>query len=269
MNVENPNQRARSLYTTEEYIVKNPSLHKHDSLWKVSLIVPLIDVLATCYNLLDGREISILDVGGGAGVVLRETAFYVARTYSVRVNKLALDLSPGMLEIQKEYNPDLQKAVNEDICRTSLSAKVADLTLMIDVLEHVPDPIAALEELNRISRFVIFKVPLEDNLVLKIGNCLSGGRLRDRAIRDMGHINVYNFSRLKYDTEKYTGRVLYSDFANLSGYLRNSESYKSSMRLWDKLRHLAAASLFRVSPRVCASVFTDFAVILAQCDQHS
>ncbi|GAI48024.1 unnamed protein product, partial [marine sediment metagenome] len=39
---------------------------------------------------------------------------------------------------------------------------------MVDVLEHIPNPTAALKELRRISQYIIFKVPLEDCLILKI-----------------------------------------------------------------------------------------------------
>ena len=42
-----------------------------------------------------------------------------------------------MLEIQEKRNPDLKKALNEDIHKTSLDSKEIDLSLMIDLLEHV------------------------------------------------------------------------------------------------------------------------------------
>ena len=143
----------KNLYLEGDYLRKNPSLHKIDSTWKTTKIFPLIDQYFI-YN--KKRGISILDVGGGAGIILNSVANYITKYYNVKVNKLALDLDINILNIQRQRNPDLKKILNEDISSTSLKNKEIDLTLMIDVLEHIPNPIIALEELKRISNFVIF-----------------------------------------------------------------------------------------------------------------
>lgn len=119
-----------------------------------------------------------------------------------------------MLEIQKKMNPNLKRALNEDIRKTSLDNKEIDLTLMIDVLEHVPNPTEALQELRRISKFVIFKVPLEDNLTLRVSNFIRRGETR-QPIETIGHINVYKFGKLKNEIEKYIGQILYHYFTNV------------------------------------------------------
>jgi len=72
-----------------------------------------------------------------------------------------------MLDVQRKNNPDIKQTLNEDIRHTSLRDKHIDLMLMIDVLEHVPNPEEALEEARRVSHFLILKVPLEDNLLLR------------------------------------------------------------------------------------------------------
>ena len=72
-----------------------------------------------------------------------------------------------MLDVQRKNNPDIKQTLNEDIRHTSLRDKHIDLMLMIDVLEHVPNPEEALEEARRGSHFLILKVPLEDNLLLR------------------------------------------------------------------------------------------------------
>jgi ubiquinone/menaquinone biosynthesis C-methylase UbiE len=77
----------------------------------------------------------LLDVGGGAGVILSAVSTYIERNYSMKVNKFGLDLSPAILKIQKKRNPDLKKALNEDIYKTSLTDKEVDVTLLIDLLE--------------------------------------------------------------------------------------------------------------------------------------
>ena len=122
---------------------------------------------------------------------------------------------------------------------------------MIDLLEHVPNPTEALEEAKRISKFVIFKVPLlEDNLLLRTWNFINRGKHRQHAIVDWGHINIYNFSKLKNQIEKHTGQVLDFYFTNVFEYMRNSEHYKNELKLRIKLINFVAANMFRLSPRM-------------------
>lgn len=157
---------ATKLYTDDEYICKNPTLHEENTSWKLSRIVPVVNYVL---ELIDKDEITLLDVGGGAGLVLRGVAEHIkSRGYKVR--KIALDLSPGMLAVQCKNNPDLINFFNEDICSTSLKDKEIDIALMIDVIEHIPEPEKAILELQRIANFVIYKIPVEDYFVMKIRN---------------------------------------------------------------------------------------------------
>lgn len=170
-----------------------------------------------------------------------------------------------MLKIQKERNPNLKKALNEDICETSLTNKEIDLTLAIDLLEHVPNPTEALEELKRISKFVIFKVPLEDNLLTNTMNFIRRGKVRQHAIETVGHINVYRYSKLKYEIEKHTGHVLDYYFTNVFDYVMKSEYYNKEMKIRSKLVNFAGVNLFKLSPKLCSFIFCDFVMILVKC----
>jgi len=253
---------ADNLYLRDEYISKNPSLHEEDSPWKVDKISPLVDKFISHIN---KREINLLDAGGGAGLILKGISEYIERNYNIRPNKYALDLSPGMLEIQKKRNPDLKKLLNENIKMTSLNNKEIDLTLMIDLLEHIPNPAEALKEVKRISEFVILKVPLEDNLTIKILNFLNRGKLKRDFIEIMGHINFYNFNKLKAQVERYTGHVLDFYFTNLSDYFLNSEHYKNKMKTRNKLLNFIAAHTFKLSPKLSSFIFNDFVIMLVRC----
>lgn len=253
---------VKNLYLRDEYIIKNPSLHEEDSPWKLSKIIPLVDRFIGYIN---KDEVNLLDVGGGAGLILNAVSTYIAESYSIRVSKFALDVSLGMLEIQKKRNPDLRRALNEDIRKTSLANKEIDLTLLIDVLEHVPNPTEALEEVKRISKFAIFKVPLEDNLLLRTRNFVKRGEPRKHAIETVGHINIYEFSKLKHQVEKHTGRVLDFFFTNVFDYFRHSEHYKEKLKVRSKLLDFIASHMFRLSPKLCSVMFTDFVMILVEC----
>ena len=253
---------VKSLYSTDRYIIQNPSLHEEDSPWKISKILPLVDKFIGEVN---KEKINILDVGGGAGFILKAVSTYIESHHHARVDKFVLDLSPGMLEIQKKNNSDLKRAFNEDMRKTSIGNKEIDLVLLIDVLEHVSDTTVALEELRRISNFVIFKVPLEDNLCTKTWNFINRGKPRKRSIENLGHINYYNFRKLKQQIEKHLGCILDSYFTNYYQYLRDSEHYREDRNLAGKLADLVGLNVYKLSPRICSEIFTDFTMMLAKC----
>ena len=96
--------KSEDIYSSDEYISNNPSLHLEDSSWKLSLIIPLID---RCITELNKTELTILDVGGGVGEILHAVSRYIRNKYGIVVNKYVIDLSPGMLKLQKERNPDI------------------------------------------------------------------------------------------------------------------------------------------------------------------
>jgi ubiquinone/menaquinone biosynthesis C-methylase UbiE len=259
---EKTDESGKNLYLTDEYIKRNPSLDLEDHAWKICKIIPFVDKSVNC---LDKDEINLLDVGGGAGRILNELSAYIEGNYGLKVNKLALDLSPGMLEIQKKKNPDLRKALNEDIRQASLDDKEVDITLMIDVLEHVPTPNEALEELKRISQFVIFKVPLDHNLLSWVSNLMSKGKTRKLMVETVGHINVYNVKELVYQVEKHVGQILNSSFMNSSEYIQTAEYYKGKRSMKGKLNDLFARYVFMLSPELCSLLFGDFLMMLVKC----
>jgi len=260
--MRNAEEHAKNLYRTDEYIMKHPSLHKQDSSWKVSKIIPLVD---RCIRDIDKKQINLLDIGGGAGLILNAVSAYIKEKYCITVNKFALDLSPGMLEIQKKNNPDLERALNEDIRKTSLCDKEIDFTLMIDLLEHVPNPAEALKETRRISEFVILKVPLENNLFLRMKNFIKKGKTRQHLIENSGHINVYNFCEIKKQIENNLGQVVELYFTNVFDYYLSSGHYKKQMRVRYRLMYFVASCMFSLSPRLCSLIFCDFVMILVKC----
>ena len=259
-----PDEFIDNLYISDEYIANNPSLHLEDSPWKIKKIIPLIDKLFTEKH-LKKEEVNLLDIGGGAGVILNSIGIYIEK-FGLKVNKIALDLSPGMLEIQKENNPDLITALNEDIRRTSLSDKEIDLSLMIDVIEHIPNPMEAFEELNRISKFVILKVPLEDNFWFNAINFIRSGRPRQNTIESIGHINIYNFNKLKNQVEKSGSQVLDHYYTNVADYYLNSEHYNKKMKKIGKFIFFIQSQIFRISPKIFSIIFNDYVMMLIKCN---
>jgi len=248
------------LYESDEYWRRNPSFFEEDTDWKVSNIKPLIDRYA---NIDQKNRITLLDVGGGSGRILRGVADYLRARHNVTVTKYMLDLSPEALEIQKRENQDFAKALNEDIRKTSLRAKEIDLALMIDVLEHVDDPERALEQLRRISRFVIFKIPVESTLCFAFANMLTRGRSR-RTLCQEGHVNQYTYWGLTRQIRSDCGEIRDTMLCNLSQYLMSLPSFKRQ-KLVSQAPNIIGDLLGNLHPMLRCVFVGDMMVCLVEC----
>lgn len=253
-----------NIYTTDEYLAMNSSLHEEDSSWKIEKILPLVDKFVLQVN---KTEINMLDVGGGAGLILKAVAEYIEERYKIKVNKYFLDLSPGMLNVQKQNNVDFVEAFNETISQTSISNKKIDLVLMIDILEHVPDDIAALKELARISNYVIFKVPLENSLLGEFQKILKGNvDMKKLSEEKYGHVNFYSYFQLMRKIKTYLGEIKLLYPANVYDHMRKSMCYNKIMSLKYKLLCMTVARFIKIMPsQIYLNMFGDFAIILVRC----
>jgi SAM-dependent methyltransferase len=248
------------LYRTDRYIEHNPTLHESDSPWKLRKIVPVVDQVVALHP---STVFNVLDVGGGAGQILSGVADHLRLKHGLVVNKYAVDLSPGMLSVQRKNNPDIKMMLNEDVRQMSLHDKTIDLTLMIDVLEHVPRPEAALEELKRVSHYLILKVPLENSLLLNVWNALNRGEPRRRNASTIGHINHYSYASLRSQIEGHAGEVAAHCYTNVCEYVSQWDQTRVPMR--HKIQNRAATCAFRVSPALTALIFFDYVMVLVKC----
>jgi ubiquinone/menaquinone biosynthesis C-methylase UbiE len=261
--MENDKQ-VLDFYRGPGYILKNPSLHQEDTHWKIIKIKPLIDRLFYQGDLTNQDVINLLDIGGGAGLILRGISSYIENCYNKKVNKFALDVSPEMVNIQRQNNPDLKVCLNEDIRETSLGDKQIDVALMIDTLEHIPEPLTALSEVRRISKYAIFKVPLENNLEFNALNFISRGRQRRKSIENLGHINVYNSKCLRRDLENIAGEILEYGYTNVSEYYNNTRSTNTVGSL-NSLIFRLGKKMNKVSPGLTSWILYDFMMVLLRC----
>lgn len=256
MGRENDN----NIYTSGEYIQNNPTLHLEDTPWKIEKITTALDMFIQVSLL---KHVRLLDVGGGAGLILKGVSDYL-REKNINVNKYALDMSREMLQIQRENNPDMTMHREGGIEKTSFRNKEIDLVLMVDVLEHVSDPVAALKELNRISKYIIFKVPMENNLYYNMLNLVKRGGLRRDIYEKVGHIHFYSFRKLKRQLAAYAGDVMEYAFVNDFRYML-SEGYHRKLTVREKVVFAAGNVIFGISPFLCACMFPASVVCLVQC----
>jgi SAM-dependent methyltransferase len=126
------------------------------------------------------RPTRILEVGVGEGVVSQRL-----RERFSGVPIVGVDLPDE--ELAGEWAERGLSALFGDATTLPFAARTFDLVLAIEVLEHVPGPVRALDELARVcSSTLIASVPLEP--VWRAGNMARGRYLRDLG-NTPGHVN--------------------------------------------------------------------------------
>ncbi|MBW3547064.1 MAG: class I SAM-dependent methyltransferase [Actinobacteria bacterium] len=133
---------------------------------------------------------SVLEVGVGEGDVSERV-----RSRYPAASVVGVDLPDGMLAAEWARR-DLHNAF-ASASRLPFADGRFDLVLAIEVLEHVPDPAAALTEITRVARdAVVLSVPCEP--LWRVLNLARGKYVRDLG-NTPGHIQHWgprSFSRL-------------------------------------------------------------------------
>ncbi len=95
----------------------------------------------------EARSLKILDVGCGAGFLVRRLA---TQGHSVH----GLDYSLGSLNVSKRVEDSAGRAryIRGDALRLPFANGVFDVVCSMDFLEHVEDPAAAIREVGRVLR---------------------------------------------------------------------------------------------------------------------
>jgi SAM-dependent methyltransferase len=139
-----------------------------------------------------GTPAAVLEVGMGEGEV---SARIRARYPEARV--VGIDLPDD--ELAGAWQGRGLHGAFADIARLPFEDGMFDLVLAIEVLEHVPDPAAALRELGRVARRpadLVLSVPREP--IWRVANMARGKYLRDLG-NTPGHIQHWSrrsFARL-------------------------------------------------------------------------
>jgi len=163
-------------YRSGEYRQANPTWDREDSPWKAALVRDLIRSRGV-------PSASIAEVGCGAGGVLAElrTAFPGARLAGFDIAPDAAQFWPAHAARDVEFTlGDFFEASGE---------RRYDLVLVLDVLEHLADPMAFLVRLRGRARHVILHIPLD---LSALSVLREAPLLRARA--KVGHIHYYTRS---------------------------------------------------------------------------
>jgi hypothetical protein len=201
------------IYRDGTYLENNPSLHEEDSEYKFHYMRQLLKGL--CFA---GEPIRVLDIGGGAGIIGAQVCQLLAAG-GIRVECHAFDLSAEMLARQKVNNPFLT-LVTSDFEQIRNSGKY-HLTLLIDVIEHIPDSVSLAGEVNQISQYVLYNIPTEQNLLDWLRNKYLSGQYYESQTASIGHIHFFSASSAKRFVQEHH-QILETIFADFSGHLLDS-----------------------------------------------
>lgn len=134
-------------YESGDYFAKNPTWDEEDSEWKARQVLKMFD-----RNDLAPR--SIVEVGCGAGGIL-------AFLYGVlpAVEYFGFDIAPDASKFWEKHATKKIAFVVDDF----LQKKTAhyDVLLLLDVIEHVPNPFEFLIALRDRADYYVFHIPLD------------------------------------------------------------------------------------------------------------
>lgn len=139
---------------------------------------------------------TILEVGCGAGYSTK----YLNKALHLNQQLKATDIGESLLTAARERNPEIQ-FFQSSVYNLPLKDKSIDTVIMLEVLEHLENPDAALVELARISRHrVVISTPREPLWCLMN---LARGKYIESFGNTPGHIQHWTSSGLKQQASKF------------------------------------------------------------------
>jgi SAM-dependent methyltransferase len=161
-----------SRYVDGSYLRANPDWHVADSAWKAQ----------AAFDLLERRGIaprSICEVGCGAGEVLVQ----LRRRIPDSTRLVGYEISPDAYRLAcTREMPGLEFRLTD----AGEDPAHFDLMLVLDVVEHVPDPVSFLRSLRPKATWALMHIPLE----LSLQAVARRGRLL-RSRSTLGHLHFF------------------------------------------------------------------------------
>ena len=164
---------ADNIYTSGRYLETNPTWHIEESSWKVHHILSMMKR----HHLTPH---TICEIGCGAGEVLRLLQERMSETCTF----WGYDISPQALAM---CQPKTDERLHFKLMDITQEPGVSfDLSLVLDVIEHLEDYFSFLRDIKSKSTYKLFHIPLE----ISIQSVLRGETfIRNRHIH--GHLHYY------------------------------------------------------------------------------
>jgi SAM-dependent methyltransferase len=234
----------QDLYTSGEYLEKNPLWHADESPWKARSV---LEIMAR--NHLAPR--TICDVGCGVGEVLR----LVQAGTDPTCHLVGYDISPQAIDLcQRRANEHLEFRLG-DIRKEG--GRPFDVLLVLDVIEHLEDYFGFLRDLRPRAEFKIIHIPLD----ISVRSVLLGRLVDYRA--SYGHVHYFTkevalqtLRDVGYDIQDY----LYTSQTNPLKVVWNEHRHSGARTLARKLTGFMARSILGLPGRGLFAVHADLAV---------
>ena len=168
----NGDLKIPSRYNDGDYLSKNSNWHAEDSPWKAQQIDKIIK-----RNKLNPR--TICEAGCGAGEILRQLS--LKSTYA-EIDFTGYEVSDDAFELCRTRSAKRLTYLKKDLLEDS---QQYDITLCIDVFEHVENYIGFLRGLREKGEFKIFHIPLD----LSVDALLRGRLIYRRS--SVGHLHYF------------------------------------------------------------------------------
>ncbi len=137
-----------SIYTTGEYLQKNPTWHVEESPWKSTQILRML-----AQNNIAPR--TICEVGCGAGEVLRQ----LQKNMDPECLFWGYEISPQAFELSKTRANEKLHFNLLDIRKEE--GAFFDLILVLDVIEHIEDYFSFLRDIRPKGQYKLLHLPLD------------------------------------------------------------------------------------------------------------
>jgi SAM-dependent methyltransferase len=157
-------------YRGQEYSQANPDWHAEDSPWKADQILA---------GLGDWRPGSVCEVGCGVGGVLG-----ALRDRLPDATLVGYDIAPEAVDVARALE---DHRLSFRLADPSDDEERFDLMLIVDVIEHVADPIGFMAAVRPKAERTVLHVPLD----LSVQTVLRPGVLMGRR-ESVGHIHYFN-----------------------------------------------------------------------------
>jgi len=230
--------RVIDFYTKGQYFKNNPTWDTADTDWKFGR---LSSKLKHCLN-KEGAH--VLEVGCGSGKLLHKLAANMPEHHFH-----GWDISPDAQHFWDSYQQgNLQLNVGDYLERDA--DRKANVALLVDVLEHVADPLSFLEKLRNRVDYVVIHLPLDMNIV----NVLFDRRLL--VLRDsIGHIHYFTKALAEKMLVEAGYEIVSSDYSN---------AWKDSpnLRLLGRIGKVLRTVLHFISPTLNAKLLGGETLIL-------
>jgi len=171
-STEQPVAGATSRYSQDDYAVDNPDWHEDDAPWKAAHIRTILE-----RNDIQWKTLADIGCGTGAIVGILSKDYPQSRMEGFEVSPYAHDLS------RKRASENLTFSMENAF----QSGKQFDVTMAIDVVEHVENPFEFLRAMRTMSRWQVIHIPLDMN-ALAVGR----GWVLPEARRALGHIHYFS-----------------------------------------------------------------------------